>query len=92
VPSAAGSVDVDVVAVSGSVSALAPTVDGLIDVVVSVSGSISAPSPSVTEGRVSAATHPHAEATVVRPQGSVTLREPVALFTASRARGSVTEN
>lgn len=90
-PTASGSVDVDVVAVSGSVSAPAPSVGGLAEPVVSVSGSVSAPSPSA-EGRVSAATHPHAEATAPRARSSVTAPEPAARAAATRSTSSATEN
>lgn len=91
-PSASGSANINVVSVSGSVSALLPSVGGLAEVVVSVSGSISAPSPDVTEGRVSAATHTHAEVTLVRASSSVTAREPAALLSLPRAQGSASEN
>jgi hypothetical protein len=58
---------------------------------VSVSGSIAAPSPDA-EGRVSAATHPHAEVTARHSRSTVTATEATARVAAPRARGSVTEN
>ena len=90
-PTAAGSVDVDVVSVSGSVTAPAPSVGGLAESVVSVSGSVTAPSPTVA-GNASGSTHPHAAVTVHRAAGAVTVRDPVARLSGTRASSSVTED
>jgi hypothetical protein len=78
-PTATGGANVAVVSVAGSTSAPRPAVSGAAIAIISVSGSVTMPLPAA-DGRVSAATHPRS------------LREPVSRFTASRARGSVSED
>jgi hypothetical protein len=55
-----------------------------------VSGSVSAPHPAAV-GESIGASHPHSGVTAHGAQSGVTVREPFARVSGSRARGAVTE-
>ncbi len=90
-PTATGGANVAVVSVAGTPSAPVATASGAASDIVSVSGSVSAPAPSAT-GESVGATHAHAEVRVHGAAGSVSVHEPFARVSGSRARGSVTED
>ncbi len=90
-PTASGGANVAVVSVAGTPSAPRATPVGAAVSIISVSGSVSAPAPSAT-GESIGATHAHAEVRVHRAAGSVSVVEPFARVSGSRARGSVTED
>lgn len=90
-PTAAGGANVAVVSVAGTPSAPAPTASGAAADIISVSGSVSMPRPSAA-GESVGATHSNALVTVRGARGGITIAEPVARVSGSRASGSVTED